>query len=195
MDNSLVVVTVRDDFIEVSMLLAIMKNKFLLVTVALLSANSIGTATDLTSGGLGLSRQSWEAKQGKPDSKCPGDLPFTCYEGGKYMVGYMNDYIWILEIYPYPLPYTYKKPGISIEESRSLSKRFIPADGRLIKTYKSRSGSSVDLYMSESLKSLESHFPANAPGVWTGGEVGNFMVIHSGTDSVRRIVIGTGNNP
>lgn len=49
--------------------------------------------------------------------------------------------------------------------------------------------------MSESLKSLESRFPANAPGVWTGEEVGNFIVIHSGIDSIRRIVIGTGNNP
>lgn len=111
------------------------------------------------------------------------------------MVGYMNDYIWVLEIYLHPLPYTYKRPGISIEESRSLSKKFIPSDGRLIKTYKNQSGSTVDLYTSESLKSLEPHFPANAPGVWTGGEVGNFIVIHSGTDSVRRIVIGTGNNP
>lgn len=191
MDDSIVVVTVSDNSIEVS----VMKNKLLLVIVAFFSSISIVTATDLTSGGLGLSRQSWEVKQGKPDSKCPSNLPYTCYEGGKYMVGYMDDHIWILEIYLHPLPYTYKRPGISIEESRSLSKRFIPSDGRLIKTYKSRSGSSVDLYMSESLKSLESHFPANAPGVWTGGEVGNFMVIHSGTDSVRRIVIGTGNNP
>ena len=111
------------------------------------------------------------------------------------MVGYMNDHILNLEIYLHPLPYTYKRPGISIEESRALSKKFIPSDGRLIKTYKNQSGSSVDLYMSESLKSLESRFPANAPGVWTGGEVGNFIVIHSGTGDVKRIVIGTGNNP
>lgn len=111
------------------------------------------------------------------------------------MVGYMNNHIWILEIYLHPLPYTYKKPGISIEESRALSKKFIPSDSKFIKTYKNQSGSSVDLYTSESLKSLESRFPANAPGVWTGGEVGNFIVIYSGTDEVKRIVIGTGNNP
>lgn len=172
-----------------------MKNKLLLITLALFSAISIVKASDLSSGGLGLSKQLWEAKQGKSDIKCPSNLPYTCYEGGKYMVGYMNDHIWILEIYLHPLPYTYKRPGISIEESRSLSKRFIPSDGRLIKTYKNQSGSTVDLYMSESLKSLESHFPANAPGVWTGGEVGNFIVIHSGTNDVKRIVIGTGNNP
>lgn len=127
-------------------LLNLMKNKFLLVTIALLSAISIVTAKELTSGGLGLSRQGWEAKQGKLDSKCPGKLPFTCYEGGKFFIAYMNNYIWWLEIYVYPLPHTSKTPpGISIEESRSLSKKFIPSDGRLIKTYKNQSGSTVDL--------------------------------------------------
>lgn len=179
----------------VTVLLNLMKNKFLLVTIALLSAISIGTAADLTSGGLGLSRQSWEAKHGKPDSKCPINSN-TCYEGGKYMLWYMNNYINSLDIYPHPLPYTYKMPGINIEESRSLSKRFIPSDSKLIKTYKSRtSGSTVDLYMSESLKFLELFRPAEAKYLWLGGEVGNFIVIHSGTDDVKRILIVTGNNP
>lgn len=60
-------------------LLTLMKNKFLLVALAFLSAISTGTAADLTSGGLGLSRQSWEAKHGKPDSKCPINS-YTCYD-------------------------------------------------------------------------------------------------------------------
>jgi len=156
---------------------------------------SQSTAADIISGGLGLSKQAWEVKQGKPDAECPGNLPYTCYGAGKYMVSYKDDYIWMFEVYIHPLPNTGKTQGISVEESRSLAKRFIPMDGQLIKTYKNRSGSIVDLYMSETLKSLESHFPANEPGVWTGGEIGNFMVIHSGIDSIKRIVIGTGNNP
>jgi len=171
------------------------RNRVLPFFMIFLASISQSTAEDIVSGGLGLSKQLWEAKQGSPDLKCPSNLPYTCYEGGKYMVSYMNDHIWILEIYLHPLPYTFKNPGISIEESRSLSKNFVPSDSRFIKTYKSQSGSNVDLYMSESLKSLEPSFSANTPGVWTGGEVGNFIVIHSGTDEVQLIIIATGNNP
>ena len=171
------------------------KNRVLLFPIIFLALISQSTAADIVSGGLGLSKQLWEAKQGKQDTKCPSNLPYTCYSGGKYMVGYMENYIWMLEVYVSPLPHTSKTSGISIEESRSLSKKFIPVDGRLIKTYKNRSGSTVDLYISENLKSLEPYLPANALGVWTGGEVGNFIVIHSGTDKIKRIVIGTGNNP
>jgi hypothetical protein len=148
---------------------------------------------DIESGSLGLSKRVWEVKQGKPDIKCMNG--YTCYKGGKYMVSFMDDHIWLIEVIISPLPITSKPGGISINESRTLSKSFIPSDGKLIKTYTNRSGSTVDLYMSENLKTLEAHFPANAPGVWTGGEVGNFIVIHSGVGGVTRIVIGTGNNP
>lgn len=171
------------------------KNRILLFPIIFLAVISQSIAADIMSGGLGLSKQLWEAKQGKPDTKCPSNLPYTCYSGGKYMVSYMENYIWMLEINISPLPHTNKTSGISIEESRSLSKNFIPIDGRLIKTYKNLSGSTVDLYMSKALKSLEPYLPANALGIWTGGEVGNFIVIHSGTDNIKRIVIGTGNNP
>lgn len=181
-------------FIFTGLLIAI-KNKILLFPIIFLAVISQSTAADILSGGLGLSKQLWEEKQGKQDTKCPSNLPYTCYSSGKYMVSYMENYIWMLEIYVSPLPHTSKTSGISIEESRSLSKKFIPVDGRLMRTYKNRSGSTVDLYMSETLKSLEPYLPANALGVWTGGEVGNFIVIHSGIDNIKRIVIGTGNNP
>ena len=148
---------------------------------------------DIESGSLGLSRSLWELKQGKPDTKCMSG--YTCYKGGKYMVSFMDDRIWLMEVIVSPLPISEKTKGISINESRSLAKSLIPFDAKLMKTYTNRSGSTVDLYMSEALKTLEPHFPANAPGVWTGGEVGNFIVILSGTGNIKRIVIGTGNNP
>ncbi len=89
-----------------------------------------------------------------------------------------------------------KNKGINIKESRSISKQFIPTDSKLIKTYKSQSNSIVDLYMSESLKSLETSFPFKEFQMWTGGEeAGIFIVIHSGKDNIKRIVIGPGNNP
>ena len=152
-------------------------------------------AADIVSGGLGLSKQAWEAKQGKPDAKCP--IPSsTCYGEGKYVVDYMFSHIWGLRIYIHPLLSAGNaRGGIGVGESRSLAKSFIPSDGRLIKTYKNRSGSTVDLYMSETLKSLESHFPASNSAVWGGGEVGNFIVIHSGINAINSVVIGTGNNP
>lgn len=175
----------------------LMKNKLLLVAVVFLSAISIGTAARFSSGGLGLSRNSWEEKQGKPNSKCLTNMLSTCYEGGRYVVTYTDNFISRLEIYQHPFPYTYKVPGISINESRSLSRNFIPADSRLLKKYKSRtSGSTVDLYMSESLKYLDSQVPAKDNYLWLNGEAGNFVVIHSGaSNDVKKIIINTGNNP
>lgn len=163
--------------------------------IVLTVASSHTLAAEVVSGGLGLSRNAWETKHGKADSQCPGGLPYTCYERGKHWVSYMSNYIWLMEVYVVPLPYTSKTRGIGIEESRSLSKQYVPADGRLVKTYRNESGSTIDLYMSESLKSLASVLPARGLNIWSGGEVGNFIVIHSSGDSVTRIVIGTGNNP
>jgi hypothetical protein len=82
-------------------------------------------AADIVSGGLGLSKQAWEAKQGKPDAKCP--IPSsTCYGEGKYVVNYMDSHIWVLEIYIHPLLSALNaRGGIGVGESRSLAKRFI----------------------------------------------------------------------
>lgn len=176
----------------------LIKNKLLLAAVTFLSAISIGTAADFNSGGLGLSIQRWEEKVGKPDSKCPTNMPGPCYKGGKYMLIYKLDYVQWLEIYPRPLPYTYKMPGIGIKEARSIARGFIPYDSRLLKVYKSpTSGSTVELYMSESLRYLDSVVVQDKYGtLWINGEPGNFIIIYTGSDSdVKTMIIATGNNP
>ena len=72
------------------------------------------------------------------------------------MVSFMDDRIWLMEVIVSPLPISEKTKGISINESRSLAKSLIPFDAKLMKTYTNRSGSTVDLYMSEALNLFSS---------------------------------------
>jgi hypothetical protein len=136
------------------------------------------------SGGIGLERKDWEAKfgNGKPNV---GN-----------MVGYENDKYILQFSYSNPENITYIERvygdanAVSISDARQESKRFISADAKFVKTYTSPSGSTVDLYKSESLKDRfsESDF--------INGESGDFIIIYRNqTGKTTTFIIAIGNNP
>jgi hypothetical protein len=139
------------------------------------------------SGGLGLDRADWERShgEGKPDN--PSSLMYFSYEGGTFQVQFS-------EIRSGNVEYVERVWGdhnaVPIEEARKESKQFIPADAKFVKTYTSRSGSTVDLYRSESLKG---RFEDDD---WAGGKPGDFIILYRNqTGRTTTFIASTGNNP
>mgnify|MGYP006912949676 CR=1 FL=1 len=96
------------------------------------------------SGGLGLSRKAWEAIHGKSDGEpIPG---FQSYEHGSYLIIFIENRIWHLEV---DLP---DSAPVSLDEARSLSSLLLPADSLYVETYELPDrGIIVDRLHSESL--------------------------------------------
>lgn len=145
------------------------------------------SAPAYASGGLGLDRTDWERahSEGKPDN--PSRPMFFAYEGGKFQVQFS-------EIRAGSVEYVERVWGdrnaVPIEDARKESKQFIPADAKFVKTYTARSGSTVDLYKSDSLKG---RFKDDD---WTGGMPGDFIILYRNqTGKVTTFIISTGNNP
>jgi hypothetical protein len=145
------------------------------------------SAPAYASGGLGLDRADWERAhgEGKPDN--PSSPMYFSYEGGTFQVQFS-------EIRSGNVEYVERVWGdrnaVSIEDARKESKRFIPADAKFVKTYTSRSGSTVDLYKSESLKGRFENDD------WTGGKPGDFIILYRNqTGRTTTFIISTGNNP
>jgi hypothetical protein len=139
------------------------------------------------SGGLGLDRADWESAhgEGKPDN--PGSPMFFGYEGGKFQVQFSGIRSGNVE---YIERVWGDRNAAPIEEARKESKQFIPADAKFVRTYTSGSESTVDLYKSESLKGRFSD------GDWTGGKVGEFIILYRNqTGRTTTFIISTGNNP
>lgn len=132
------------------------------------------------SGGLGLSREAWEATHGSGTESAG----FVLYENKSFAVLYLDNYVAQLE-------FGFDTPG-GVESARSVATALGPRDHKLIRTYTTDTDQLVDLYMSET---LADRFPADA---WINGEPGNFIVIYRRNvidESVSGIVLGLGNNP
>lgn len=139
------------------------------------------------SGGLGLERAAWESSQGigKPDV-ATGSM-YYIYGDGKFYVQF------------YPLESgnvgNIERTGedsiaIPLEDARKESKTFIPADAKFARTYTASSGSTVDLYKSESLKS---RFPNSQ---FNEGKPGDFIIIYRNqTGKTTSFIVAIGNNP
>jgi hypothetical protein len=145
------------------------------------------SAPAYASWGLGLDRADWERArgEGKPDNQ--GRPTFFGYEGGKFQVQFSGVRTGNVE---YVERVWGDRNAVPIEEARKESKQFIPADAKFVRTYTSNSGSTVDLYKSESLKG---RFAADD---WTGGKPGDFIVLYRNqTGRTTTFIISTGNNP
>ncbi len=139
------------------------------------------------SGGLGLDHADWERAhgEGKPDNL--GSPMFFGYEGGKLQVQLSGIRSGNVE---YVERIWGDSNAVPIEEARKESKQFIPADAKFVRTYTSRSGSTVDLYRSESLKGRFSDED------WTGGKPVDFIILYRNqTGRTTTFIISTDNNP
>lgn len=139
------------------------------------------------SGGLGLDQTEWERGHGtgKPDNA--SSPMFYGYEDGKFQVQFSKVRSGNVE---YIERVWGDRNAVPIEEARQESKQFIPADAKFVKSYTSRSGSTVDLYASESLKGRFTDED------WTGGKPGDFIILYRNqTGKTTTFIISTGNNP
>lgn len=145
------------------------------------------SAPAYATGGLGLDRADWERVhgEGKPDN--PGSPMIFGYEGGKFQVQFSGVRSGNVE---YVERVWGDRNAVTLDDARKESKQFIPADGKFVRTYTSQSGSTVDLYRSESLKG---RFGADN---WTGGKPGDFIILYRNqTGRTTTFIAATGNNP
>lgn len=131
------------------------------------------------SGGLGLQKADFEASHTKTGT----DIMGAIYDNN-LIVSFQSDRVWYIERqWGSDAPVTH-------EDVEVLSATLIPTDSVLVETYNpdGRPETTVNLYMSESLKSRF--------GEWIGGEAGNFTIQYNTYDgAVTRLIIAIGNNP
>ncbi len=142
------------------------------------------TVSAYKSNGLGLDRATWESSHGKASED---GTSFLRYENDKFAVMFsaskLGNANHIERVYE-------DRNAVPIADARVESKSFIPADANFVRTYTSRSDSTIDLYTSESLKNRfsESDF--------IGGKAGDFIVLYRNqTGKVTTFIIAIGNNP
>lgn len=145
------------------------------------------SAPSYASGGLGLDQAEWNRLHGSGQPDSASSPMFFGYENGKFQVQFS-------EIRSGNVEYIERVWGdrnaVSLEDARRESKNFIPADANFVRTYTSRSGSTIDLYTSESLKS---RFSASA---FVNGKSGDFIVLYRNqTGRTTTFIISVGNNP
>lgn len=139
------------------------------------------------SGGLGLAQADWEHLHGSGRPDNASSPMFFEYESGKFQVQFS-------EIRSGNVGYIERVWGdrnaIPLEEARRESKNLIPADAKFVRTYISQSGSTVDLYTSESLKD---RFAASD---FIAGKPGDFIILYRNqTGRTTTFIISVGNNP
>lgn len=81
-------------------------------------------AQQLPSGGLGLTKPEWESQH-----KATGSHPLGTVYDGKYIVIFMNNKVWRIEI-QFP-----KNSGVSESQVMNLGQTLIPQDAKLVKRY------------------------------------------------------------
>ena len=151
------------------------------------SSRPTPSAPAYASGGLGLDQMEWEREHGKGNPDNASSPMFYGYEDGKFQVQFSKVRAGNVE---YIERVWGDRNAVPIEEARKESKQVIPADAKFVKSYTSRSGSTVDLYASESLKTRFSDED------WTGGKPGDFIILYRNqTGKTTTFIISTGNNP
>lgn len=151
------------------------------------SSRPTSPAPAYASGGLGLELTAWEQEHGKGKPDNASSPMFYGYEDGKFQVQFSKIKSGNVE---YIESVWGDRNAVPIEDARKESKQFIPADSKFVKSYTSRSGSTVDLYVSESLKGRFSDED------WTGGKPGDFIILYRNqTGKTTTFIISTGNNP
>jgi len=135
------------------------------------------------SGGIGLTRATWETLHGPGRDDGRGGV---AYEQGTYTVQFLDDRVQHVE------RVWGEASALSIEEARAEARRLGPADARVAQPVSSRGGAARELFASDALKA---RFGA---GAWAGAEAGQFVVLYrqnAGLGSVTSIVVATGAGP
>ena len=121
-------------------------------TVAALSSEE----TDIRkfrSGGLGLTRTSWEVLHGKPEAVGPVTV---MYQEKTYTVTYQQDLVWQIEK-------SWGTTSPTSKEARTRIRRYLPLDSHLAQTITKSDDTLVDVYRSHMLAQLLSPQPAAPP--------------------------------
>ncbi|MCG8348195.1 MAG: hypothetical protein MI924_10505 [Chloroflexales bacterium] len=140
---------------------------------------SIVRVSSFQSGGLGLTREAWEARYGAPLETMLG---VTIYTGGLSVI-YRNDKIWsITQVW---------ETERTFDEARAMAKALLPADSTLVEMYTTSIGQRVDRSQSETLQ-------YDFSGFGLGNEPGEHIVVYlhrPDTLNVTGFEISVGNNP
>lgn len=135
------------------------------------------------SGGLGVSRETWERTH--IQSSVDSFSKLIKYDDDKYSLRFQDDHIQFLL-------YEYEDSPITLDQARAKSVAFIPQDSRFVEAYvfEYMTNAVLNLYLSESLKDRF------GPDAWPGGEPGNFLVRYLlQYGRVTSISMYTGNEP
>ena len=122
------------------------------LTVAALSSEE----TDIgkfRSGGLGLTRTSWEVLHGKPEAVGPVTV---VYQEKMYTVMYQQDLVWQIEK-------SWGTTSPTSKEARTRIRRYLPLDSHLVQTITKSDDTLVDVYRSHMLAQLLSPQPTAPP--------------------------------
>src|SRR5581483_3606084 len=122
------------------------------MTVAALASEE--TAIDkFRSGGLGLTRTSWELLHGKPEAL---GVDSIVYQDSAYKVTYQQDLVWQIEK-------SWGTTTPALQQARARIRRYLPLDSRLSETIATSDDIFVDVYRSHMLAQLLSPQPAEPP--------------------------------
>jgi hypothetical protein len=122
------------------------------LTVAALSSEETDVRK-FRSGGLGLTRTSWEVLHGKPEAVGPVTV---VYQEKTYTVMYQQDLVWQIEK-------SWGTMSPTSREARTRIRRYLPLDSHLAQTLTKSDDTLVDVYRSHMLAQLLSPQPATPP--------------------------------
>ena len=123
-----------------------------IMTVATPSSEET-TTSKFRSGGLGLTRTSWEVLHGRPESSDPHAV---VYQDNTYKVTYQRELVWQIEK-------SWGTTAPTPQQARARIRRYLPLDSHLTETLTKSDGLIVDIYHSHMLAQLLSPQPAEPP--------------------------------
>jgi hypothetical protein len=124
------------------------------------------------SGGLGLTRDEWEAAHGEPSRTSI----FLEYAGGRLVVGLLEGNVWHIErVWP-------RGDAVSLEAARSDVSAYLPQDATQVQSVDRGDGRIIDVFSSAQ---LSSRFASTA---WNGGKSGTFSIQYRFRSAADRMV-------
>ncbi len=140
--------------------------------------------TSFASGGLGASRQDWEARHGAPDGATNG---LWRYGEGRYLVMYQGERVQNLTCYPERY-----SGGVPPADATEIAKALIPADAKL-RSHRHPYQDDAGYYDVYSSTSLAEQLP---DGPWGDAAPGTFLVLYKIEGGrAHTILVGTGSAP
>lgn len=124
------------------------------------------------SGGLGLSRAAWEKAHGQPARSSI----FFEYDGGRLLVGLMDDNVWHIE------RVWMRGDAVNLEAARNEVRAYLPEDATQVQSVDRGDGRIIDVYSSAQ---LAGRFK---PTAWNGGKTGTFSIQYRFRTAADRMV-------